>query len=125
MSSVDKIAKELSSLTVLEVVSLIDTLKAEWNISDADLAPAAAVAVAPSAGVVAEEKDSFEVILASSGENKMNVIKEVKNLLGFSLKDAKDLVDAAPKSLKSDVSKKDAEDLKSKLEAVGAKVELK
>ncbi len=124
MSSVDKIAKELSSLTVLEVVSLIDTLKAEWNISDADLAPAAAVAVAPSA-VVAEEKDSFEVILASSGENKMNVIKEVKNLLGFSLKDAKDLVDAAPKSLKSDVSKKDAEDLKSKLEAVGAKVELK
>lgn len=125
MSNVDKIAKDLSSLTVLEVVSLIDALKAEWNISDADLAPAAVAAAPAAAGAAVEEKDSFEVVLASAGESKMNVIKEVKNLLGLSLKDAKDLVDAAPKSLKSDVSKKDAEDLKSKLEAAGAKIELK
>ena len=125
LNNVDSLVEKLSSLTVLEVVSLVDALKDKWGISDAALLPASAPVEITSSDSKKAEKDSFEIILESAGESKMNVIKEVKNLFGLSLKEAKDVVDAAPKSLKSDISQVEADDLKTKLEAAGAVIKLK
>ena len=116
--------KDLSALTVLEAAELAKRLEDEWGVSAA--APGAAAA-APAAGEVAvvEEKTEFDVILASAGDNKINVIKEVRAITGLGLKEAKDLVDAAPKPIKEAVKKEEAEDIKKKVEAAGAKVEIK
>jgi large subunit ribosomal protein L7/L12 len=116
--------KDLSALTVLEAAELAKRLEDEWGVSAA--APGAAAA-APAAGEVAvvEEKTEFDVILASAGDNKINVIKEVRAITGLGLKEAKDLVEAAPKPIKEAVKKEEAEDIKKKVEAAGAKVEIK
>ncbi|MFZ9453137.1 MAG: 50S ribosomal protein L7/L12, partial [Candidatus Fonsibacter ubiquis] len=115
---------ELSKLTVVEAAELSKTLEEKWGVSAA--APVAAAAPAAAAGgAAAEEKNDFVVNLVSSGDNKIGVIKEVRAFTGLGLKEAKDLVEGAPKQLKAGVSKKDADDVKKKLEAVGAKVELK
>jgi large subunit ribosomal protein L7/L12 len=123
MADLNKIVDELSTLTVLEAAELSKLLEEKWGVS-----AAAAVAVAaPAAGgaAAAEEKTEFTVILASSGDKKIEVIKEVRGITGLGLKEAKDLVDGAPKTLKEGAAKAEAEDIKKKLEAVGAKVELK
>ncbi len=121
-----KIVEELSSLSVLEASELSKMLEEEWGVSAAaPIAVAAAPAAAGEAGEAAEEKDSFDVILAESGANKINVIKEVRTATGLGLKEAKDLVDGAPKPVKEGISKAEAEELKAALEKAGAKVELK
>jgi len=122
MPDLNKIVEELSKLTVVEAAELSKTLEEKWGVSAA--APVAAAAPA-AAGAPAEEKNDFIVNLVSSGDNKIGVIKEVRAFTGLGLKEAKDLVEGAPKQLKAGVSKKDADDVKKKLEAVGAKVELK
>ena len=125
MADLEKIVEELSSLSVLEASELSKLLEDKWGVSAA--APVAAVA-APAAGggeAAAEEKDSFTVVLTAAGDKKINVIKEVRTITGLGLKEAKDLVEGAPKEIKSGVAKKDAEEFKKKLEAAGAKVELK
>ena len=120
MSDLNKIIEDLSKLTVVEAAELSKQLEEKWGVS-------AAVAAAPvAAGAAAgEEKSEFTVFLASFGEKKINVIKEVRAITGLGLKEAKDLVEAAPKEVKTGVAKKDAEEMKTKLEAAGAKVELK
>ena len=124
MSDLNKIVEDLSKLTVVEAAELSKTLEEKWGVSAA--APVAAAAPAAAAGgAAAEEKNDFIVNLVSSGDNKIGVIKEVRAFTGLGLKEAKDLVEGAPKQLKTGVSKKDADDVKKKLEAVGAKVELK
>jgi large subunit ribosomal protein L7/L12 len=123
MPDLNKIVEELSKLTVVEAAELSKTLEEKWGVSAA--APVAAAAPAAAAGAAAEEKNDFIVNLVSSGDNKIGVIKEVRAFTGLGLKEAKDLVEGAPKQLKAGVSKKDADDVKKKLEAVGAKVELK
>jgi large subunit ribosomal protein L7/L12 len=123
-ANLEQICETLSALTVLELSELSKKLEEKWGVSAASFAVAAPAGAAP-AGAVAEVKDKFEVVLASAGENKINVIKEVRAITGLGLKEAKDLVEAAPKSLKNDVTKSEAEELKKKLEAAGAKVELK
>ncbi len=123
MANLDKLVEELSKLTVLEAADLSKKLEEEWGVS-----AAAPVAVAAVAGVEAEavpEKDSFDVVLASYGEKKINVIKEVRSITGLGLKEAKDLVEAAPKAVKEGCGKDEAEELKKKLEGAGATVELK
>ena len=124
MADLDKIADELSNLTVLEAADLSKLLEEKWGVS-----AAAPVAVAAAAGggdaAAVEEKTEFTVVLTSAGEKKINVIKEVRAITGLGLKEAKDLVEGAPKDVKVDVSKVEAEELKAKLEAVGAGVELK
>ena len=122
MADLNKIIDELSKLTVVEAADLSKKLEEKWGVTAA--APAAA---APAAGAAApaEEKTEFTIFLASAGDKKINVIKEVRALTGLGLKEAKDLVEAAPKEVKKGVSKKDAEEAKKKLEAAGAKVELK
>jgi len=124
MADLTKIADDLSSLTVLEAAELSKILEEKWGVSAA--APVAAAA-APGAAAAApvEEKTEFTVVLAKTGEKKIEVIKEVRAITGLGLKEAKDLVEGAPKSVKESVSKKDAEEMKKKLEAVGATVELK
>jgi large subunit ribosomal protein L7/L12 len=122
MSKLAKIVDELSTLTVLEAAELSKMLEEKWGVSAAAPAAAAAVAVA---GPAAEAKTDFDVILAAAGDKKIEVIKEVRTITGLGLKEAKDLVEAAPKSLKHGVPKAEAEEMKKKLEAVGAKVELK
>ena len=124
MADLNKIVEDLSSLTVLEAAELSKLLEDKWGVSAA--APVA-VAAAPASGgeAPAEEKSEFDVVLAESGSNKIAVIKEVRTITGLGLKEAKDLVEGAPKEIKSGVSKKDAEEMKKKLEAAGAKVELK
>ena len=124
MADLNKIVEDLSSLTVLEAAELSKMLEEKWGVSAA--APVA-VAAAPAAGgeAPAEEKSEFDVVLAESGSNKIAVIKEVRTITGLGLKEAKDLVEGAPKEVKSGVNKKEAEEIKSKLEAAGAKVELK
>ena len=117
-----KIVDELSALTVLEAAELSKLLEEKWGVSAAAPAAAAAVAVA---GPAAEAKTAFDVVLAAAGEKKIEVIMEVRSFTGLGLKEAKDLVEAAQKSLKHDVPKAEAEEIKKKLEAVGAKVELK
>ncbi len=123
-ANIEKIAEDLSALTVMEAADLAKVLEEKWGVSAA--APVA-VAAAPGAGDAgaAEEKDSFSVVLASAGGNKISVIKEVRSITGLGLKEAKDLVEAAPKEVKADVKKEEAEEMKTKLEAAGASVELK
>ena len=119
----EEIIKELSGKTVLEINELVKALEEAWGVS-----AAAAVAVAPAGGAAAapaEEKTEFDVVLASAGANKIAVIKEVRAITGLGLKDAKDMVEGAPKTVKEGVSKEDAEKIKAQLEAAGAKVEVK
>ncbi len=124
MADLNKIVEDLSSLTVLEAAELSKLLEDKWGVSAA--APVA-VAAAPAAGgeAPAEEKSEFDVVLSESGSNKIAVIKEVRTITGLGLKEAKDLVEGAPKPLKQGVKKDDAETMKKSLEAAGAKVELK
>jgi len=121
MADLNKIIEDLSTLTVVEAAELSKQLEEKWGVTAA--APAAAAA--PGAAPAAEEKSEFSVFLASFGDKKINVIKEVRSITGLGLKEAKDLVEAAPKEVKAGVAKKDAEEMKAKLEAAGAKVELK
>ncbi len=124
MADLAKIVDDLSSLTVLEAAELSKMLEEKWGVSAA--APVAAAAGgAAVAAVVEEEKTEFDVILAEAGANKINVIKEVRAITGLGLKEAKDLVEAAPKAVKEGVSKAEAADLKKKLEDAGAKVDVK
>ncbi len=125
MADLEKIAEDLSALTVIEASELASLLEEKWGVSAA--APVA-MAAAPAAGggeAAAEEKTDFDVVLASFGEKKINVIKEVRAITGLGLKEAKDLVEAAPKSVKDGVNKDEAEEIKKKLEGAGATVELK
>lgn len=120
--SKDEILEGIANLTVMEVVELVSAMETKFGVS---AAAAVAVAAAPAAAAVVEEKDEFAVILASSGEKKVNVIKVVRELTGLGLKEAKDLVDGAPSTVKDGVNKADAAAMKAKLEEAGAKVELK
>jgi len=123
MSDLNKIIEDLSSLTVVEAAELSKQLEEKWGVSTATAvaaAPAAAGGASP-----AEEKDEFTVVLTAAGDKKINVIKEVRAVTSLGLKEAKDLVEAAPKEVKSGVNKKEADEIKTKLEAAGAKVELK
>ena len=124
MADLNKIIEDLSSLTVVEAAELSKQLEEKWGVTAA-AAVAAAPAAAAAGGAPAEEKSEFTVVLASAGDKKINVIKEVRAVTALGLKEAKDLVEGAPKEIKSGVSKKDAEEMKKKLEAAGAKVELK
>ena len=120
MPDLNKIIEDLSSLTVVEAAELSKQLEEKWGVT------AMAAAAPAAAGVAAEEeKDDFTIMLISAGEKKINVIKEVRAATSLGLKEAKDLVEGAPKEVKSGVNKKDAEEIKAKLEAAGAKVELK
>ena len=123
MADLAKIVDDLSALTVLEASELSKMLEEKWGVSAA--APVAAAAPAAAAAAPAEEKTEFDVILASFGENKINVIKEVRAITGLGLGEAKALVEAAPKAIKEGANKQEAADIKAKLEAAGAKVELK
>ena len=125
MADLEKIAEDLSSLTVLEAAELATLLEEKWGVSAA--APVAVAAAAPAGGDAgaAEEKDSFTVVLAAAGDQKINVIKEVRAITGLGLKEAKEIVESAPKDLKEDVPTAEANELKEKLEAAGATVELK
>ena len=126
MADLQKISEELSNLTVMEAAELSKMLEEQWGVSAA--APVAVAAAGPSGdsdGAPAEEKDSFEIVLASFGDKKINVIKEVRGITGLGLKEAKELVEAAPKSVKEGVKKEEAEEIKKKLEDAGATVELK
>ena len=122
MADLAKLVEELSALTVMEAADLSKMLEEKWGVS-----AAAAVAAAPAAGAGAaqEEKTEFDVILAEAGANKINVIKEIRAITGLGLKEAKDLVDGAPKTVKEGAPKAEADEIKAKLEAAGAKVELK
>jgi large subunit ribosomal protein L7/L12 len=123
MADLAKIVDELSALTVMEAAELSKMLEEKWGVS-----AAAAVAVAGAAGgaaAAAEEKTEFDVVLAEAGANKINVIKEVRAITGLGLKEAKDLVEGAPKTVKEGAPKEEADAIKAKLEAAGAKVELK
>jgi large subunit ribosomal protein L7/L12 len=124
MADLAKIVEELSSLTVLEAAELAKQLEEKWGVS---AAAAVAVAAAPGAGggAAAEEKTEFTVVLASAGDKKIEVIKEVRAITGLGLKEAKDLVEGAPKNVKESVAKDEADKLKAQLEKAGAKVELK
>jgi large subunit ribosomal protein L7/L12 len=125
MADLQKIAEDLSSLTVLEAAELAKLLEEKWGVS---AAAAVAVAAAPGAAAGAaavEEKTEFTVVLAAAGDKKIEVIKEVRALTGLGLKEAKDLVEGAPKPVKEDVNKEEAEKIKAQLEKAGAKVELK
>ena len=123
MADLNKIIEDLSSLTVVEAAELSKQLEEKWGVT-----AAAAVAAAPAAGAgaaPAEEKTEFTIVLTSAGDKKINVIKEVRAVTALGLKEAKDLVEGAPKEVKAGVNKKEAEEIKAKLEAAGAKVELK
>ena len=123
MADLNKIIEDLSSLTVVEAAELSKQLEEKWGVT------AAAAVAAPAAGgaapAAAEEKDEFTIVLTSEGDKKINVIKEVRAVTSLGLKEAKDLVEGAPKELKTGVKKDEAEEIKKKLEAAGAKVELK
>ncbi|MEJ5083800.1 MULTISPECIES: 50S ribosomal protein L7/L12 [unclassified Ochrobactrum] len=123
MADLAKIVEDLSALTVLEAAELSKLLEEKWGVSAAAPVAAAAAAGAPAAAV--EEKTEFDVVLVEGGANKINVIKEVRAITGLGLKEAKDLVEAAPKAVKEAASKDEAEKIKAQLEAAGAKVELK
>ena len=123
MSKIEKIVEDLSALTVLEAADLAKLLEEKWGVSAA--APVAAAGPAAAAAPVAEAKTEFTVVLTEAGANKINVIKEVRAITGLGLKEAKDLVEAAPKEVKADVGKDEAEKIKKQLEGAGAKVELK
>jgi large subunit ribosomal protein L7/L12 len=125
----DKLYTELSGLTVLEISELVKLLEDKWGVTAAAAAPAFAMPMPGMGGGAAaepvEEKTEFDVILAEAGAQKINVIKEVRAITGLGLKEAKDLVEAAPKAIKEGVSKAEAEEIKKKVEAAGAKVEVK
>ena len=123
MSNSNKIIEDLSKLTVVEAADLSKQLEEKWGVTAA--APVAAAAPTSGGAAPEEEKSEFSVFLTSIGDKKINVIKEVRAFTGLGLKEAKDLVEAAPKEVKSGVPKKDAEEAKKKLEAAGAKIELK
>src|SRR5690348_15831885 len=123
MADLAKIVDDLSNLTVLQAAELSKLLEEKWGVSAA--APVAVAAAAGAAAAPVEEKTEFTVVLAKTGEKKIEVIKEVRAITGLGLKEAKDLVEGAPKPVKEGVNKKDAEEMKKKLEAVGASVELK
>ena len=126
MADIEKIAEDLSALTVLEAADLAKLLEEKWGVSAAaPVAVAAATGGSDANAGSAEEKTEFEVVLTSVGASKINVIKEVRSITGLGLKEAKDLVEAAPKSVKEGASKDEAEEIKGKLEAAGATVELK
>ena len=122
MADLNKIIDDLSSLTVVEAAELSKQLEEKWGVT---AMAAAAPAAAAASGEAAEAKDDFTIMLMSAGDKKINVIKEVRAATSLGLKEAKDLVEGAPKEVKSGVNKKDAEEIKAKLEAAGAKVELK
>ena len=124
MPDLNKIIEDLSSLTVVEAAELSKQLEEKWGVTAA-AAVAAAPAAAGGAAAAAEEKDEFTIMLTAAGDKKINVIKEVRAVTALGLKEAKDLVEGAPKEVKSGVNKKEAEEIKAKLEAAGAKVELK
>ena len=126
MADLEKIVEELSTLTVMEAAELSKLLEEKWGVSAAAVAVAApGAAAAAGGGDAAEAKDSFDVVLAAVGESKINVIKEVRGITSLGLKEAKDLVEGAPKPLKQGVKKEEAEEMKKALEAAGAKVTLK
>ena len=125
MANLEKLVEELSTLTVLEAAQLSKLLEEKWGVSAAAPVAVAAAGGAAAAAPAAEAKDEFTVMLTAAGDKKINVIKAVREITGLGLKEAKDLVEAAPKSVKDGVPKADAEKLKAKLEAEGAKVELK
>ena len=126
MADLDKLVEELSKLTVLEAAELSKKLEEAWGVSAAaPVAVAAAAAPGDAGAAQAEEQDSFDVILAAFGDKKINVIKEVRAITGLGLKEAKDLVESAPKAVKEGAEKAEAEEIKKKLEEVGATVELK
>jgi large subunit ribosomal protein L7/L12 len=124
MSKIEQLVEDLSGLTVLEAADLAKLLEEKWGVSAA--APVAAAAAAPAAAAAAAvEKTEFTVVLTDAGDKKINVIKEVRQITGLGLKEAKDLVEGAPKEVKADVSKDEAAKIKKQLEDAGAKVELK
>lgn len=124
-AQLEKIVEQLSGLTVIEAAELSKMLEEKWGVSAAAPVAVAAVAGMAAETAAAEEKTEFEVILASAGDKKIEVIKEVRTITGLGLKEAKDLVEGAPKTLKDAVAKAEADEIKKKLEEVGAKVELK
>ena len=123
MTDLNKIVEELSTLSVIEAAELSKLLEEKWGVSAAP--PVAAVAAPAGGEAVAEEKSEFDLVLLETGPNKIAVIKEVRTITSLGLKEAKDLVESAPKPLKQDVAKAEAEEMKKSLEAAGAKVELK
>jgi large subunit ribosomal protein L7/L12 len=125
MADLSKLVDELSNLTVLEAAELSKMLEEKWGVSAAAPVAVAAIAGGGEAAAVVEEQTEFDVILAEIGDKKINVIKEVRAITGLGLKEAKDLVEAAPKAVKEGVSKSEAEELKKKLEEAGAKVTVK
>jgi large subunit ribosomal protein L7/L12 len=125
MADLAKLVDDLSALTVLEAAELSKMLEEKWGVSAAAPVAVAAVAGAGAAAPAAEEKTEFDVILADAGEKKINVIKEVRAITGLGLKEAKDLVEAAPKAVKEGASKDEAEKIKKVLEEAGAKVQIK
>lgn len=122
MADLAKLVDELSALTVMEAADLSKMLEEKWGVS---AAAAVAVAAGGAAAAAEEEKDEFEIVLVAAGDNKINVIKEIRTITQLGLKEAKDLVDGAPKTIKESAPKTEAEEIKKKLEAAGAKVELK
>ena len=125
MADLEQIVNQLSDLTVIEAAELSKLLEEKWGVSAAAPVAVAAAGGAPAGEAAAEEKDDFTIVLAAAGDKKINVIKEVRTITGLGLKEAKDLLEGAPKELKTGVSKDDANAFKEKLEAAGATVELK
>ena len=125
MADLEKIAEELSNLTVLEASELSKILEEKWGVSAAAPVAVAAAPGGDAGGAAAEEKDSFTIVLTDVGDKKINVIKDVRTATGLGLKEAKELVESAPKDIKEDVPKDEANEIKEKLEAAGAKVDLK
>ena len=125
MADIEKIAEDLSALTVIEAAELSTLLEEKWGVSAAAPVAVAAGPAGDAGGEAAAEKDTFEVVLASFGEKKINVIKEVRAITGLGLKEAKDMVEAAPTTVKEDATKEEADEIKAKLEGAGATVELK
>ena len=125
MADLQQIVDQLSDLTVIEAAELSKLLEEKWGVSAAAPVAVAATGAAPAGDAAEEEKDEFTIVLATAGDKKINVIKEVRTITGLGLKEAKDLVEGAPKELKTGVSKDEANGFKEKLEAAGATVELK
>ncbi|GAA0772177.1 50S ribosomal protein L7/L12 [Roseibium denhamense] len=125
MADLEKLVEELSALTVMEAAELSKLLEEKWGVSAAAPVAVAGVAAAGGEAAAAEEQTEFDVVLASAGDKKINVIKEVRAITGLGLKEAKELVESAPKAVKEGVAKDEAEELKKKLEEAGASVELK
>ncbi len=125
MADINAIVEQLSGLTVLQAAELVKALEQKWGVSAAAAVAGAAGPAAAGPAAAAEEKTEFSVVLADAGANKINVIKEVRAVTGLGLKEAKDLVEGAPKEVKGGIPKAEAEEIKKKLEAAGAKVELK